>query len=564
MHFPESQAESTRHIHRTSGSMPSRHPRHYAGSSRRYWCITVMFWIGGLCHSAAFGQSSPVSANQIPPPPSLNFAPATPVNAPMFAQNRSVPEPNAQPSAESTPPAPPDTAGAEKKKEGETSGDAEKKEDTGPQCFNIHAQTTAVPQGDLPFAANYSGPNSLSSAGERELTFAADLFAGVRLWRGAEVHLDALMWEGLGLSDTFGIEGFPNGDAYKAGTTIPNFIVARLFIRQTFGLGGEQEDVADGQLTLAGKQDISRLTFTVGRFTPTDMFDINTYAHDSHTQFLNWAAQTAITWDYPSDTVGFTTGMAAEFNQPDWTLRYGFFQMPSVANGFTREDEFLCWPGDGSDGVFWKNWGMVSELERRWKIDHHPGAVRLMAWLNESTMASYNIATPLLLANPPPPDTPAGAEITIPAAAYADRFKYGFGLNWEQEISKDVGLFSRVGWNDGQEAAWTYTEVNWSASLGASVKGAKWNRPDDVVGLCGIVSGASAQQIQFLKAGGTGILNGDGNLTYRSEKAIEGYYDFPIGKGCRFAVDYQFIADPAFNADRGPVNVFAIRLHWEQ
>jgi high affinity Mn2+ porin len=207
---------------------------------------------------------------------------------------------------------------------------------------------------------------------------------------------------------------------------------------------------------------------------------------------------------------------------------------------------------------------MVAEWERRWKIDKHPGALRLMAWLNEQTMASYDVATPLLLANPPSPSTPAGTEITIPAAAFADRFKYGFGINWEQEIAKDVGLFSRIGWNDGQEAANTYTDVNWSTSLGVAVKGAEWHRPEDVVGLCGVVSGASAQQIQFLKAGGTGILNGDGNLTYGSEKVLEGYYDFPVGKGCRIAFDYQFVADPAFNADRGPVNIFAVRLHWEQ
>ncbi len=159
---------------------------------------------------------------------------------------------------------------------------------------------------------------------------------------------------------------------------------------------------------------------------------------------------------------------------------------------------------------------------------------------------------------------PAGASITVPAAAFAYRYKYGFGISWDQEIMKDVGVFSRIGWNDGQEVAWTYTDVNWSASLGTSIKGAKWNRPDDVFGFMGVLSGASAQQIEFLKVGGTGILNGDGNLTYGSEKVIESYYDFPIGKGCRFAFDYQFVYDPAFNADRGPVNIFAIRLHWEQ
>ena len=124
-------------------------------------------------------------------------------------------------------------------------------------------------------------------------------------------------------------------------------------------------------------------------------------------------------------------------------------------------------------------------------------------------------------------------------------------------------MFSRLGWNDGHEVAWTYTDANWSASLGVSVKGAAWHRPDDTFGLAGVLSGASHEQIEFLKAGGTGILNGDGNLTYGCEKVLETYYDFPIGKAAHFTFDYQFVGDPAFNRDRGPVSIFAVRLHWE-
>ena len=177
------------------------------------------------------------------------------------------------------------------KKEGEDKEkkEEEKKDEDACKLWSFHAQTTAVAQGDPGFPALYSGPNSLNAAGERQESLSADLFIGRRLWEGAEMHVDALMWQGFGLTQTFGVEAFPNGDAYKAGTTIPDFMVARLFIRQTFGLGGEQEDVPDDPLTLAGKQDISRLTFTVGRLSPTDICDNNTYAKDPHTQFLNWA-----------------------------------------------------------------------------------------------------------------------------------------------------------------------------------------------------------------------------------------------------------------------------------
>jgi len=531
--------------------------------------IAPLIIIAATLQSAVLGQTpDPFLDREMPQQAVLYVPPAFGQSIPMLAQNAAVMPTDAVPPSGGTM-----TTGAGEKKEDKPDGEAEKKDDGKkddekkddgtPQRWDFHAQTTVTAQGDPAFAANYSGPNSLNSAGERQATLAADLFAGVRLWRGAEMHVDALMWYGLGLSDTFGIEDFPNGDAYKAGTPIPDFMVAQLFIRQTFGLGGEQEEVADGPLALAGKQDVSRLTFTVGRFTPTDMFDNNTYAKDAHTQFLNWAACTSVTWDYPSDTIGFTTGLAVELNQPQWTLRYGFFQMPGVDNGFTADDRVFCWPAGGSGGDFWRSWGMMTELERRYKVDGHPGAIRFMAWLDDADFASYAVATPLLRANPPPPGTPAGAEITIPPAAFANRCKYGFGLNWEQELTKNIGVFSRLGWNDGHEAAWTYTDVNWSASLGVSVKGAKWNRPDDTFGLLGVLSGASADQIEFLKVGGTGILNGDGNLTYSTEKVLETYYDFPMGKAGRFTFDYQFVADPAFNADRGPVSVFAVRLHWE-
>jgi high affinity Mn2+ porin len=428
------------------------------------------------------------------------------------------------------------------------------------QTWNWHIENTDIVESDPGFSAKYSGPQSLNSTGNTKETVTLDLFAGVRLWRGAEAYADGLMWQGFGLSTTHGIEAFPNGDAYKVGTQVPYFMFAHLFIRQTIGLGGEKEAVPDGPLTLAGTQDISRLTFTLGRLSVLDIFDHNTYAQDSHTQFMNWGMAGNLAWDYPADSVGYTTGMAVELNQPKWTLRYGFFQMPRVQNSFTGDDQFLMWRtrgavgSAGSYGPFLHDWGMVWELERRYSIDAHPGAIRLLPFLNEATMASNHAATAILTADGPQ------ANIS-PAEAY--RFKYGFGLNWEQEIVEDVGLFSRLGWNDGDEQGHAYTDVNWTASLGASVKGDRWRRPDDTFGLAGIISDASRSNQQFLDAGGLGILAGDGKLTYGPEKLLETYYDVAVWKTVHVAVDYQFISDPAFNSDRGPVSVFGGRLHWD-
>lgn len=425
------------------------------------------------------------------------------------------------------------------------------------QTWNLHIQNTDIVQADPAFSAKYSGPNSLNSNGETQETVTLDLFAGLRLWPGAEAHVDGLMWQGFGLSKTHGIENFPNDDAFKAGTELPAGIIARLFLRQTIGFGGEQEDVPDAPLTLAGKQDISRLTITLGRFTPTDISDNNTYAQDPHTQFMSWGAVTNLAFDYGEDTIGYATGISLELNQPKWALRYGFFQMPAAKNGLTGEDTIFKWPYDGSsdDGAFLKSWQMMMEFERRYSIDSHPGTIRLMAWLDEADFASYPAATAILEANGP------GADIS---AARAYRYKYGFGLNWEQEVAENVAIFSRLGWNDGHEESWTFTDVNWTASLGVSVKGEAWHRPDDTFGLIGIVSGASPDNQRFLKAGGADLTDGDGALTYGPETSLETYYAFQVSRNVQFTLDYQFVADPAFNRDRGPVSVFGVRVHFER
>ncbi len=459
--------------------------------------------------------------------------------------------------------------GDDKKDEDDKDKDKDKEEDKCkllPQGWNFHAQTTIIPSFKPGFGAQYSGPNSMSTERERRGTISADLFFGAPLWHGAEFHADMLLWQGFGLSNSFGLEAFPNADAYKAGTADPRFMFSHFFVRQTIGLGGEQEDVPDGAFTLPGKRDVSRLTLTAGRLNMAELFDYNTYNHDPHTQFMSWAS-TTLTWDYPADTIGYTTGIALELNQPDWAVRYGWFQLPSVPNGFTSDDRIFMYPVEPgektSDGEFWKEWGMILELERRWRIEDHPGAVRLQAWVDHGRLASYDAATPLLLASPPPPTTPPGAEVTIPPAAFAFRFKYGFGVNGEQEVAKNLGAFCRLGWQDGHVAAAAFNDADWTVQLGLSVKGAAWHRPGDTFGLLGNLVGASSQQQAFLKAGGTGILNGDGNLSYACEKSVETYYDLAIGKSLHLAIDYQFFADPAFNRDRGPVNVFQGRLHWE-
>jgi high affinity Mn2+ porin len=422
------------------------------------------------------------------------------------------------------------------------------------QLWNFHAQNTDIVQYHPGINSPYSGPNSLSSASEVKETVSIDLIFGLRLWSGAELHVDGLMWQGFGFSDAHGIDGFPNGEAFRLGTDVPNGSITRLFIRQTIGLGGEQESVQDDQFQLAGKRDISRITLTVGRLSAKDIFDNNTYANDSRSQFMSWAFMANQAWDYPGDSLGYITGFAAELNQPKWTLRYGFFQMPSDANGLSWEDKFLKWPYDSSagSGPFLLAWGMVTEFERRYYLNNHPGVVRLLAFVNRANMGSYQAAV----------DSPIRPADIVATRDGDYRYKYGFGLNLEQELTKNIGVFSRLGWSDGNNEAWVFSDVDRTATLGLSVKGEPWHRPNDTIGLAGALNGISKVHQDFFAAGGLGILAGDGALTYGWEQILETYYDFQVWKTMHVTLDYQFVNHPAFNRDRGPVSVFGARLHW--
>jgi high affinity Mn2+ porin len=407
------------------------------------------------------------------------------------------------------------------------------------QNWNWHVLNTDVLQWHPAFPARYYGPNSLASQAASSETVDLDVMAGLRLWKGAELHVDGLAWQGFGLSHTLGLEAFPNAMAYKIGARLADATFARVFIRQTIGLGGAQQDVPDDPLHLAGKQDESRLVVTLGEISVLDIFDNNAYAGDPTKQFLNWALVGNEAWDYPANSLGYITGAAFEWYQPPWVLRYGLFQVPRQSNGLAEDPAYL------------RAWGMVTELERRFNLRQHPGALRLLAYVNRARMGSYQDAID-------DPLRPADISLT-----QAYRYKFGLCLNLEQEVMKDAGLFMRLGWSDGDNEAWVYSDVDQSASMGLSLSGDLWNRPNDTFGLAGVLSAMSSVHQQFLEDGGTGILAGDGALSYGLEKSLETYYNFALWKSVHITADYQFFINPAFNRARGPVSVLGARLHWE-
>ncbi|MDB5619718.1 carbohydrate porin [Tardiphaga sp.] len=408
--------------------------------------------------------------------------------------------------------------------------------------WNIHAQTTAIATGYPGFRSPYQGTNSLTGGAQARETFTTTAFLGFRLWQGGEFYFNPELAQGFGFDGTLGLAGFPNGEAQKAGGTYPKIRPQRYFFRQTLGFGGEQEDVADAANQLAGKRDIDRITLTVGRFAVGDFFDNNSYAKDPRADFMNWAMWSSGAYDFPADLPGFTRGAVVELNRKDWALRAGLFQVPSAPN---------------SDILTFNTGGTVVEFEERHQIFDQPGKLRLGLFANRGNTANYRSALATLAADPT-----LDINQIVPGIR-SDNLKYGFYLNGEQQIATDIGLFGRYSWNDGQNEILSFTDIDRSVSAGVSIKGSRWGRTNDTIGLGGAINGLSAAHRDFLAAGGNGLLIGDGRLTYGTERILESYYAYAIDKNFTLTGDYQLIVNPAYNRDRGPVSVFSGRLHGE-
>ncbi|KJC49638.1 carbohydrate porin [Bradyrhizobium sp. LTSP857] len=408
--------------------------------------------------------------------------------------------------------------------------------------WNVHAQTTVLPQGYGPIHSPYASPQSLPGSGQFQATWTTTAFLGAKLWDGGEFYFNPELAQGFGINGTLGLAGFSNGEAQKAGAPFPKIRAQRYYFKQTFGLGGEQEEVADAPNQLAGKRDIDRVTLIVGRFAVGDFFDGNAYAKDPRADFMNWAMWASAAYDFPADLPGYTRGAVVELNRKDWAIRAGFFQVPAAPN---------------SDVLTFKTGGTVVEFEERHAIFEQPGKLRVGVFANSGNTANYQQVVDLAAANP-------ALDINdIVTATQRDRLKYGFYVNLEQQIVNDVGLFARASWNDGQNQILNFTDIDRSVSGGLSIKGSRWGRPDDTIGIGGAINGLSAAHRDFLAAGGTGLLIGDGQLNYRTERILEAYYAYAVIKGVTLTADYQLITNPAYNADRGPVSIFSGRLHAE-
>jgi high affinity Mn2+ porin len=410
-------------------------------------------------------------------------------------------------------------------------------------------QTTYNWQRHPGYSAAYTGPNSIIADHEKMYTFSTTAFLGFRPWQGGEAYFDPEVSQGVPFSTNLvGMGGYTNGEITRAAGTNPMLYRQRLFLRQTWNNGGESQRVEAAQNNqLAGWVDKDRVVLTAGNFSTLDVFDPNTYAKDPRTQFMNWGNWTYAAYDYAADARGFGWGAAIEWYKKDYVLRFARMTGPKVPNGL---------PVDLALG---SHYGDQLEVEHAHELYGRPGKVRVLGWRDRAILASFNDALAWLKAHP--------AQYTGPdalvATRYTEKIKYGVGLNIEQELNDSTGFFMRAMQTDGRTETYAFTEVDGSFSTGITIKGDTWGRSADGVGLSVMQNMLSNERRRFLEAGGISFFLGDGKLNYRPEAIFEGYYSFNLQKGVWLTTDYQRLVNPAYNADRGPIDVYAVRLHLE-
>jgi high affinity Mn2+ porin len=409
--------------------------------------------------------------------------------------------------------------------------------------WNLYFQATSIGQTHPSFLSPYSSPFSLVGYREAEASLTTTLFLGLRLAENTQLYFDPEVAGGRGFSNTNGVANFPNGEMPRVTVATPKPYLARLYITQDFGFGDEREKIESDANQLGGTRPMTRYSITVGRFSLTDFFDFNRYTHDPRTQFMGWAIMYNGAWDYPADTRGYTWGWVHEFHTKNWSFRYASAAMPRVANGLRFDRQIF------------RNRGDVFEGDHRYEIRGHEGAVRILHYRNHANAGTYAESLALAAATNTTPD--------IMATRHPGTLKYGFGLSADQEIRKGIGVFGRLGWNDGRTQSFVFTAMDRLATAGVSVNGAFWKRPDDTAAAEVTTAGISGVHATYLSRGGFDFLIGDGALRYGRETIPEVYYSARVLPWFYTSFDLQHITNPAYNRDRGPVWVLSLRLHME-
>jgi high affinity Mn2+ porin len=412
--------------------------------------------------------------------------------------------------------------------------------DTLNRNYSYHFQQTIVDQMHGSFNSLYSGLNSLNHSSESALSITSTLFLGWMAPAGIELYFNPELSGGSGLSSTRGVAGFPNGEVYRVDDPQPKVTIARFFIRKVFDLRGNDILIDDGPNQLFSRYASHRLALTLGKFSLSDLFDDNSYSHDARSQFLNWSLMSSAAWDYPADTKGYTYGLALEYIRPEFTLRGAAVMVSREVNGIEMDTNIK------------DAFGIVIELEKPFILFENGGKIRFLLFQNHARMGSYSEVL-----NDP------GLNMDINLTRIYGRTKTGFAVNTEYSLGEKDGAFLKFSWNDGKNESWMFTEVDRSLAGGIQFQKLNLLNRSDEAGLALVLNGLSDVHERFLMNGGYGFIIGDGKLNYGLESIIELYFKTIIYNNVSITPDYQFVLNPGYNKDRGPVHLFALRVHIE-
>jgi high affinity Mn2+ porin len=410
----------------------------------------------------------------------------------------------------------------------------------------LGAQFTGIYQNMPAFHSPYQGEKSLRFDRHlgHQFTHSYGIYFGSQVTRSLQAYLDIEMFRGSGISNGLGLGGYVNGDVIRAGPTNlgQGPYIARLYLRYLIPLTEERTDPAAPAMgQLPSPDPTERVEIKFGKLSPSDDMDQNRYANNQRTQFFNYAFLFNPAWDYASDTRGYSIGFSASLVKPKWRLTFGSYQVPTTANGYLLDRQIYRARGDN--------------LELTLKPNKLGTVIRLLAYHNVGRMGEYRKAMDFAALTSKTP--------SVLGDEKPGREKYGFGINLEQPLADngETGVFARGGWMDGRTSAWSYTEVDRHLSTGVQVSGVHWMRMEDRLGIAYSVQGLSGQHRHYLAAGGIGMLVGDGKLNYGHEQIFETYYKIQLGRYLQITPDFQYIWNPGYNRDRGPVAVYSLRLH---
>jgi len=409
----------------------------------------------------------------------------------------------------------------------------------------VSGQANFISQWHPVFHSPYQGLNSLSPQAQDATSRVLTLYTGLRLTNNAELLCDVQETGGHGLGEALGLAGFTNLDVVRNPTLSKAPYIARLMWHQIIRLRSADAPSVRTPASLFSTLPVRRLEIRFGKLGLADFFDVNSYGTDSNFQFLNWTVDNNGAYDYAADTRGFTYAAMFEYHDRHWAARFAEGLMPKVANGIHLDADLARAHSENM------------ELEiHRVVFFKQEGILRLLAYVNHANMGSYRDAI----------DNFRGGLTPVPeitAHPLQTTIKYGVGANFEQPINNWLGLFGRWGWNEGRHESYAYTEVDETVLLGLAASGARWNRRFDRAGVAFVSNGISRDHQQYLALGGLGFLLGDGRLNYGRENIVETYYTLHAWRGAYPSFGFQYVANPGYNRDRGPVVVPTLRLHLE-